>query len=58
MSGRCLTALLPQCVMEIDDRICQQVQRVLTSAGLDNYAVSPQNGMLFPLSSISAHVKS
>ena len=28
---------------------------MLTSAGLDKYAVRPQNGKLFPLSSISAH---
>lgn len=42
-------------VMGFDNSICQQVYSVLSSAGIDNYAVMPANGRLFPLMFIFRH---
>ena len=42
--------------MESDNLSCEQVSSALTSAGIGNHAVRPQNGRLFPLMSNSDHV--
>ena len=42
--------------MESDNLSCEQVSSALTSAGIGNHAVRPQNGRLFPLTSNSDHV--
>ena len=41
--------------MESDNLSCEQVSSALTSAGIGNHAVRPQNGRLFPLTSNSDH---
>ena len=41
--------------MESDNLSCEQVSSALTSAGIGNHAVRPQNGRLFPLTAISDH---
>ena len=43
--------------MESDNLSCEQVSSALTSAGIGNHAVRPQNGRLFPLTAISDHEK-
>ena len=42
--------------MESDNLSCEQVSSALTSAGIGNHAVRPQNGRLFPLTANSDHV--
>ena len=42
-------------VMESDNLSCEQVSSALTSAGIGNHAVRPQNGRLFPLTANSDH---
>ena len=41
--------------MESDNLSCEQVSSALTSAGIGNHAVRPQNGRLFPLTANSDH---
>ena len=41
--------------MESDNLSCEQVSSALTSAGIGNQAVRPQNGRLFPLTANSDH---
>ena len=41
--------------MESDNLSCEQVSSALTSAGIGNHAVRPQNGRLFPLTFNSDH---
>ena len=41
--------------MESDNLSCEQVSSALTSAGIGNRAVRPQNGRQFPLTSNSDH---
>ena len=48
-------ALLPRRVMESDNLSSEQVSSALTSVGIGNHAVRPQNGRLFPLTANSDH---
>ena len=41
--------------MESDNLSCEQVSSALTSAGIGNHAVRPQNGRLSPLTANSDH---
>ena len=41
--------------MESDNLSCEQVSSALTSVGIINHAVRPQNGRLFPLTANSDH---
>ena len=43
--------------MESDNLSCEQVSSALTSAGIGNHAVRPQNGRLFPLTANSDHAR-